>query len=117
MKTLRTRAAPLLLIGGAVVAAIVSTPHLPHEHHVGLSLAEAATVTRVDAAWSDGSDAVRAGSWHFQAGSAPAMVDTRVSLPNGRYELDVVVERGADRQAFHRRVTLGEADHITVPLR
>ncbi|APR77138.1 Hypothetical protein A7982_02485 [Minicystis rosea] len=38
-------------------------------------------------------------------------------LPDGRYTLEVVVERGASREDFHRAINIGDTDHITVRLR
>jgi hypothetical protein len=49
-------------------------------------------------------------------GQAPQTLGTRVRLPDGTYELGVLVERGSGHDAFRRTSALGEADHITVPL-
>jgi hypothetical protein len=122
-----TRLAPLLLIAGAVAAASFVVPRVPHQHHVVLRLHAPETVTGVDLAWrplpeGPGStlppqDATQGGSWHFAAGAAPATINTQVTLPDGRCELEVVVERGAAHEDLHRVVSFGDADDITVPLR
>ncbi len=128
---LKKRIAPMILVAGAAAAAFVIVPHTPHDHHVDLRLDDAASVTGVQLAWApldsapgvreasaaDADDAVRGSTWHFPAGSAPKMVAAQVTLPDGRYALDVLVERGAGSEAFHRVITLGDADHIRVSLR
>jgi hypothetical protein len=122
---LRGRVAPLLLLAAAATTAALFVPHLPHAHEVDLRLDDARAVTGVEVAWmprGDIGDArdgelVRTGEWHFAAGAAPSSLRTSVSLPDGRYGLDVTVARGDARQAFHRVITLGEAESITVPLR
>lgn len=113
------RFAPLLLLAGGAGAAYVLGPHVPRERTVELRLENAATITGVDVAWapSDTSDAVQGGAWHFAPGKAPPSIDTPVRLPDGRYALDVTVERGPERESFHRVITLGEGDRITVRLR
>ena len=127
---IRRRAAPLLLVLGAAAAGLVVVPGLPHEHQVGLRLPDASSVTAVDVSWAPApragaagttdapaDDAVQGGSWRFPQGAAPSTVDTRVQLPDGRYELNVTIERGTAREAFRKVITLGDADHIVVPLR
>jgi hypothetical protein len=132
LERIRSRYAPLLLIAAGVGAALVVVPGVPHERRVDLRLEDAVTVTGVELAWTPVpsaedpgarapvvtgvSEPVHGVSWRFPAGKAPATVDARVSLPDGRYALDVVVERGADHESFHRVIALGDADHITVPL-
>jgi hypothetical protein len=121
------RVAPLLLVAAAAATAAVLVPHLPHEHRVDLRLEDARAVTGVDVAWAPKGDIgdardgepVRTGEWRFAAGTAPPSIRTSVSLPDGRYGVDVTVERGDARQAFHRLITQGEAEaeSITVPLR
>jgi hypothetical protein len=107
-----------LLLAGAGVAASLLLPKLPHEHQVGLRLPDPASVTAVDVAWTSPTDGdpVQGGSWRFASGSAPAMVQTRPRLPDGRYGLDVIIERGPSRESFRKAITLSEADHIVVPL-
>jgi hypothetical protein len=122
---LRGRALPLLLVAAAAAVAAMFVPHLPHEHHVDLRLEDARAVTGVDVAWmpqGDIGDArdgelVQTGEWRFAAGTAPPFVGTSVRLPDGRYALDVTVARGDERRTFHRVITLGDAESLTVPLR
>lgn len=121
------RLAPLVLVAGAVAAASFIVPRVPHQHRVSLRLHAREMVTGVDSAWRplpEGpgtalrrEDAMQGGSWHFVAGAAPATIETHVSVPEGRCELEVIVERGAAREGFHRVVSFGDADDILVPLR
>lgn len=116
-EVLRKWVGPAALLAGAGAAALVA-PRLPHEHQVAFRLRDAATVTGVEVSWvpSSSADVVQAASWTFATGHAPPAVETRVSLPSGRYAVEVLVERGPAQETFRRLVTLGEADHITVPL-
>ncbi len=119
----KRRYASLLLLAGGVAAGALVFPHMPREREIDLRLEDAASVTGVDVAWSPVSgsagkpDAIRGASWRFAPGQAPASLPTRVSLPDGRYDLDVLVERGDRREALHRVVAIGDSDHITVRLR
>jgi hypothetical protein len=127
---LRKRLALLILAAGAAATAYVILPRVPREHQVDLRLDDAASVTAVEVAWAplgagspaepagkpETAEAVRGTAWHFQPGSAPGTVGATVSVPDGRYALDVVVERGVGVESFHRVLTLGDADHISVTL-
>lgn len=128
----RLRWAPFLLLAAAGALALTVLPKLPRDQRVGIRLPDASTVTVVEVTWfplkdrpdiaeskppSVTNDALKGGSWNFAAGSAPSVVETQVRLPDGRYELDVTIERGGTREVFHKTLALGEADHITVPLR
>jgi hypothetical protein len=107
-----------LLLAGAGAASLL-LPNLPREHHVTLRVADPASVTGVQLAWSTlgGVETVQATSLRYTAGRAPTLVETRVSLPHGRYELEILVEREAVHEEFRRTIDLGDADAITVPLR
>ncbi|MFT3763920.1 MAG: hypothetical protein QM820_00095 [Minicystis sp.] len=116
----RNRFAPLLLLAGGAGAAYFLAPHVPKERTVELRLDDAASVTGVDLAWApigNETEAVQGGAWHFAAGKAPAAIAAPVRLPDGRYTLDVTVERGAAHEDFHRVITVGDTDRITVRLR
>lgn len=119
LSKLRGRYAPLVLLAGGAAAASLLVPHVPRERTVELRLEDAPTVTGVDVAWAPtgSGDAVQGGAWHFAVGRAPGAIEAPVRLPDGRYTLDVTVERGPERESFHRQITLGEGDRITVRLR
>ena len=117
---IRDKLTLLLLLVGAGLAALFFMPHLPKKRTVELRLSDAISVTAVDVAWApvtQADEAVQGADWHFVKGRAPPVLETVVWLPDGRYALDVRVERGAERDAFHRVIALGDADRITVRLR
>lgn len=117
---IRLKLVPLFLLGGAGIAAFVCGPRLPRERRVVVPLPDAASVTGVEIAWApvaQGDEPVQGAVWHFVTGRAPSTLDTDVRLPDGRYALEVRVARGADREAFHRVIALGDVDRITVRLR
>ncbi len=117
---IRDKYAPLLLLAGGGLAALLYVPHMPKARKVELRFADPTTVTGLDVAWAPvaATDEAEQGAvWHFGVGQAPAALETDVRLPDGRYVLDVLVERGTSREAFHRVITLGDSDRITIPLR
>jgi hypothetical protein len=115
---LRRRILPVALVLAGAGAGLLLLPELPREHRVTLRLSEPASVTGLELAWSalGSPEAVRASSFTYAPGHAPRTVETRVSLPRGRYEVDILVERAALHEEFHRTVELGDADSITLPL-
>ena len=81
-----------------------------------------ADVTRFDVEWSrvdsDATgDVVSGSSRSFERGRAPEIVNVTVNLPNGSYALDIRIERVDRVDAIQRRVTLGDSDRISIPLR
>jgi hypothetical protein len=119
------RFAPLLLVAGALGAAAVSMPRMPHEHEVELRLDDAATVVGIDYAWVAGAEAghqdrgepVQGGRLHCAVGSAPSAVMTKVRLPDGTYDLEVTVDRVAASRSTRRVIALQDAERISIPLR
>lgn len=120
------RIAPLLLVSGAGLSAFVLIPTLPRERHVELRLDDPATVVGVRLDWevtsqrsaaSPDTGPIHGASWRFPPGSAPSSVAMTVRLPDGAYDLDVLVERVGSAETVHRSVKLGDADHVTIPLR
>jgi hypothetical protein len=111
----------VFLVAGGIGAAAVFAPHVPHERQIELRLDDAGSVTAVESSWRalpvGQGEPLQGSTWRFAAGKAPPSITTRVSLPNGRYELDLMLERGEERTILHRTITIGDADHITVPLR
>jgi len=121
---LRQNAPRLLLLVGAAGAAYVLVPHVPHERAVTLELDDPASVTAVEVAWStvprdDAPDPepFQGGTWRFAAGQAPARLSTAVRAADGRYALDVSVERSTGREHVHKVMTLGEGGAIHVRVR
>ncbi len=109
------RFTPLLLVAGAVAVVTILVPKLPREREVELKVADPVSVVSVDVSWSTGAEPIHGGTWHFAPGKAPAALTSKVTLPDGRYDLDVVVGRadGAS-QPWHRSVELEKADHLTL---
>jgi hypothetical protein len=110
----------MVFLVGALAAAAVILPRLPHEHQIEFRVEDAPSVVGIELAWSreDGdAEAVRGGSWRFAPGQAPRSLTTSVNLPSGRYAVDVTIERTGGRDELHRVIELGDADHVTVPLR
>jgi hypothetical protein len=113
------RFAPVFLLAAAAAATYFLVPNVPKERTLLLEVEAPASVTGVDATWSpaNGGDAVQGGTWRFVAGTAPLAISSVVRLPDGRYALDVTLQRDVGREAFHRVITLGDADRVTVRLR
>lgn len=119
----RPRWAVLLLIGGAVLSLAPLAKKWPHEHRIDFRIEDGAKdVTRLGVDWTriddDGNaEVVRGSSRSFELGQAPEIVNVTVNLPNGSYALDIRVEHADHVDVIERRVTLGDADRITIPLR
>jgi hypothetical protein len=116
----RRRFARLVLLVGVLGGAAVLLPRLPRERQIDFRFEDTASIVGIELAWSreDGDgEAVRGGSWHFAPGQAPRSLTTTVHLPNGRYAVDITVERTGGRDELHRVIELGGADQVTIPLR
>ncbi|AUX43096.1 hypothetical protein SOCE26_045370 [Sorangium cellulosum] len=119
------RFAPLLLIAGVLLGGRILFSEVPEEREVELRLDEAATVVQLDVTWTDRSSGdgdaaatpVHGSTWRFAEGTAPRSVVSKVRLPDGRYDLEIAVDRSGGRDTTHRAVTLGDADKITLPVR
>jgi hypothetical protein len=123
------RFAPLILVAGVVAAAAIVIPRVPRERQVELRFEDAATIVGVHLDWvaSTGrsasaaarpeSEALQGTTWRFSAGAAPSFVATTVRLPDGSYDLEILVERVGRTDAVRRSLTLGDADRIAVPVR
>lgn len=119
----RRRFLPLLLVAGAVASLAPLASLRPSEHQIDFRIEDdVASVTRFDVDWTrmDGDvpgDVVAGSSRRFERGRAPEIVNVTVRLPNGSYALDIRIEHVDHTDAMQRRVTLGDADRITIPLR
>jgi hypothetical protein len=120
----RRRFLSLILLAGGVGAAVSILPHWPKERAIDFRIEEdTGSVVGLDVTWSradgahPGSEPVLGSSFRFTPGEAPKIIHTIVHLPDGSYELDITLER-ADRSAStQRKLTLEDAEQITVPLR
>lgn len=119
----RPRWAVLLMIGGAVLSLAPLAKKWPQEHRIDFRIEDGAKdVTRLSVDWTriddDGNaEVVRGSSRSFELGKAPEIVNVTVDLPSGSYALDIRVEHADRVDAIERRVTLGDEDRITIPLR
>jgi hypothetical protein len=131
-RSLAHRFAPLILVAGVIAAAAIVIPRVPREREVELRFEDAATIVGVHLDWlaSTGraasaaarsappeSEALQGTTWRFSAGAAPSFVTTTVRLPDGSYDLEILVERVGRTDAVRRSLTLGDADRIAVPVR
>lgn len=108
------------VLGCALAVAAVVLPRIPRDREVDFRLDDPANVIGIELSWSheDGAgEAIQGGSWHFERGQAPRSLTTTVHLPNGRYAVDVVVQRTDARDELRRVIDLSSTDHVTVPLR
>jgi len=115
----RRRWAPLILVAGAIAAAVFLVPRLPKQRKVELRLDDASTIVEVELSVARSSDGepVQGNTWHFAPGSAPASLLTSMSLADGRYEIDITVQRTDRRQSIHRVIALDNSDQIAIPVR
>ena len=56
-------------------------------------------------------------SWYFATGRAPTSLTTSVNLPEGRYEVDISIQRTEGRQSIHRVISVSSSDQIAIPVR
>lgn len=116
----RGRFARFVVLGCALAAAAGILPRIPRDRQIDFRLEDDSNIIGIELAWSreDGDgEPVRGGSWHFELGRAPRSLTTSVHLPNGRYAVDITVERTAGRDELHRVIELDSADHVTIPVR
>jgi hypothetical protein len=119
----RGRLAKLLIVAGAVVSLAPLSRLWPSEHQVDFRFEDrVADLTRFDVEWThlDGDvpgEVVSGSTRYFKLGTAPEIVNVTVRLPNGSYALDIRLEHADHTDAISRRVTLGDPDRISIPLR
>jgi hypothetical protein len=102
----RRRVAPLMLLAAGVGAAVAIGPKLPHDHEVGLDFGSAAaTITDVELAWTPNGattdEASLSTRWHFNQGTAPSRLSTKVRLPDGAWTAEVEVHRAGTNETTH----------------
>jgi hypothetical protein len=118
----RGRLATLLIVAGALITFAPLAKHWPREHQIDFRFdGGGADVTRFDVDWTrlDGDvagDVVSGSSRSFERGHAPEIVNVTVHLPDGSYALDIRVEHADHTDAIAKRVTLADADRISIPL-
>lgn len=119
----RGRLSKLLIVAGVLLSLAPLARIWPHEHQVDFRIEDGASdVTRFDVDWMrlDGDvtgDVVSGSSRSFERGRAPQIMSVSVHLPNGSYVVDIRIEHADRVDAIQQRVTLGDADRISIPLR
>ena len=117
-----TRLLPKLLLGaGVVLLASQLLPRLPRDQPLVLRLRQSTNVERIAARLSrDGDEELAAGFTLYFKGGAPRRVAHTLSLPNGRYRMEVDLRLrqangGTAETTLSRRVNL-TGDELTVTL-
>ena len=106
----RKRLLRLLLLGAALVVAMLLARHWPKEQTVHYVLGDAAgRVQEVDARWAQGAGAedwMREASFRYAPGKAPRVVTHEPRLPDGDYTVEIDIQGASERNTVRRRVTL-----------
>lgn len=118
------RFSPFFLVVGLIAAAVLLIPHVPRERRVELRLDDPTTVTGVELSWSaldaaerNEGEPLEGVRFRFEVGQAPPLLKTPARLADGRYALELTLERGGERTQLRRLITVGDDASITVPLR
>ncbi|MBW2524088.1 MAG: hypothetical protein JRI23_07930 [Deltaproteobacteria bacterium] len=98
-----------LLLLGLVLVLLPLWLTLPTSHPLELTVVEPATLTRLELAWLEEGDGapLRRTTYHFQRGSAPPRIVTELRATRGRYLLQTLTERGAERRHQDHRIEVG----------
>jgi hypothetical protein len=107
----RKRLLRLLLLGAALVVAMLIARHWPKEQTVHYVLGDGATrVEEVDARWAEGrssEDWTREATFRYAPGQAPRIVTHEPRLPDGDYTVEIeIASASAARNVVRRNVTL-----------
>ena len=113
------RYAPIALAAGLVAVFAFFNPRAPKDHEIELRLDDPALVTRVEVAWLEiGSrETMQTGAWSFEAGKAPRQITTHVRAPDGKYDVEIEIDRADGEHREHRTLELGSVEKMTLPLR
>ena len=92
--------APMLLLVGGALAWGNLKPRVPTDHDVVIRFARSARdVTRLEATWVDPAapeQPVTGQTLRFPPGSAPPSISMNVRLPDGRWDLQLAIDRSAN---------------------
>lgn len=117
----RKRLLRLLLLGAALVVAMLLARHWPKEQTVHYVLGDGATrVEEVDARWAQGrssEDWTREATFRYAPGQAPRIVTYEPRLPDGDYTVEIeIASASAARNVVRRNVTLTGGGSTSIDL-
>ena len=117
----RKRLLRLLLLGAALVVAMLLARHWPKEQTVHYVLGDGAPrVEEVDARWATGrssEDWTREATFRYAPGQAPRIVTQEPRLPDGDYTVEIeIAAADAARNVVRRNVTLTGGGSTSIDL-
>ena len=120
----RKRLLRLMLLGAALVVALLIARHWPKEQTVHYVLGAGATrVEEVDARWAPGASSASVEDWTREAtfryapGQAPRIVTHEPRLPDGDYTVEIeIASASAARNIVRRHVTLTGGGSTSIDL-
>jgi hypothetical protein len=117
----RKRLLRLLLLGAALVVAMLLARHWPKEQTVHYVLGDGAPrVEEVDARWATGrssEDWTREATFRYAPGQAPRIVTHEPRLPDGDYTVEIeIASASAARNVVRRNVTLSGSGSTSIDL-
>ncbi|HTQ46175.1 MAG TPA: hypothetical protein VMI75_25640 [Polyangiaceae bacterium] len=117
----RKRLLRLLLLGAALVVAMLLARHWPKEQTVHYVLGDgAARVEEVDARWAEGrssEDWTREATFRYAPGQAPRILTHEPRLPDGDYTVEIeIAAADASRNVVRRNVTLTGGGSTSIDL-
>src|SRR5215471_10282117 len=117
----RKRLLRLLLLGAALVVAMILARNWPKVQTVHYVLGEGAPrVEEVDARWAEGAsseDWTREATFRYAPGQAPRIVTHEPRLPDGDYTVEIeIASASAARNVVRRRVTLTGGGSTSIDL-
>jgi len=121
----RKRLLRLLLLGAALVVAMLLARQWPKEQTVHYVLGDGATrVEEVDARWAPGlsssataEDWTREATFRYAPGQAPRIVTHEPRLPDGDYTVEIeIASASATRNIVRRHVTLAGGGSTSIDL-
>lgn len=110
------RYAPLLLVAGAALSAYVLVPAMPRDRSVSFRVDDR-SITALEVGWfaPGKSEAAQGATFSFSS-DAPRTVSERVHLTEGRYELELAIERDGVRETKRKFVQLRDEGELVVPV-
>ncbi len=116
----RKRLLRLLLLGAALVVAMMLARHWPKDQTVHYVLGDgAARVAEVDARWAEGrasEDWTREATFRYAPGEAPRIVTHEPKLPDGDYTVEIEIASSSARNVVRRNVTLSGSGSTSIDL-